>query len=314
MSIEVNISLLRSLVDLFLPRFYKHLAPTERTAIEVVIMNELLRKSLIVAVLLVLSSSLAYGGIRGPGEYSGVVIFDHWDTCYLYDGVYLMYISNSVKERVRKYEGQAVRIDATEVYQPMNPGDGLIREFQSLRVIENRRNSDIAGIVLTITPAFDIDCSPQFVIEIKNAGKKKFMIPKGALAPTLFNEQTREELLSPSDGNSGACITRWGFPWARGEAQTLAITRQTPSGPVTMSKWWGLKIDDGKVPFDYLTLSPGDSAHFKASLSVSPGSYDFLCGYAPEDDKKISNMVSFTVDANGVATLACDWRIGPNRQ
>ncbi len=30
MSVEVNISLLRSLVDLLLPRFYKHLAPTER--------------------------------------------------------------------------------------------------------------------------------------------------------------------------------------------------------------------------------------------------------------------------------------------
>jgi hypothetical protein len=277
-------------------------------------MSQMIRKSLASLLAIVLLASGAFAGIRGPGEYSGIVLFDHWDTCYLYDGVFLMYISNSVKEQVRKYEGRPIRIDATEVFQPINPGDGLIREFRSLRLITPSRNSDVAGLVLTITPAFDVDCSPQFVLEVKNAGSRKFMIPKEAIAPTLLTEQTRDDWLSPSDGNSGACITRWGLPWARGEAQTLTITTPTPSGPVTSKRWFGLTIDDGKVPFDYLTLSPGDSAHFKASLSVSPGNYDFLVGYTQGDDKRVSNIVSFKVDDKGIPTIMCDWRIGLNRK
>jgi hypothetical protein len=34
-------------------------------------------------------------GIRGPGKYHGVVFYDRWDNCYLFSGVYLMYISET---------------------------------------------------------------------------------------------------------------------------------------------------------------------------------------------------------------------------
>ena len=37
-------------------------------------------------------------GIRGPGKYNGVVFYDRWDNCYLFSGVYLMYISEGVKQ------------------------------------------------------------------------------------------------------------------------------------------------------------------------------------------------------------------------
>ena len=42
---------------------------------------------------------LAIAGIRGPGIYNGVVIFDRWGACYLYSGVYLMPVSEKVKDR-----------------------------------------------------------------------------------------------------------------------------------------------------------------------------------------------------------------------
>lgn len=69
-------------------------------------------------------------GIRGAGKYNGVVFYDRWGNCYLFSGVYLMYISEKVKETLRPYQGRAMEIDAKEVYQPMNPGDGLITKYE----------------------------------------------------------------------------------------------------------------------------------------------------------------------------------------
>src|SRR3569623_622586 len=71
----------------------------------------------------------AYAGIRGPWKYSGVVVFDRWDTCLLLDGLYVMYISSNAKEQLRQYADTPVEIYATHVFQPVNPGDGLIQEY-----------------------------------------------------------------------------------------------------------------------------------------------------------------------------------------
>ena len=43
-----------------------------------------------------------------------------------------MYVSERVKEQLRMYEGQAIELDALEVTQPVNPGDGLIRKLKVL--------------------------------------------------------------------------------------------------------------------------------------------------------------------------------------
>src|SRR5690349_24452373 len=92
------------------------------------------RSSLLPAIanflLVLLMSSFLIAGIRGPGRYSGVVFFDRWGGCILFSGVYLMYISEEVKDSLRSYEGQAIGIDAQQVVQPLNPGDGLIKRFK----------------------------------------------------------------------------------------------------------------------------------------------------------------------------------------
>src|SRR5437870_9088382 len=79
---------------------------------------------------LLLFSGPSSAGIRGPGKYSGVVFFDRWDGCILFSSVYLMYISEAVKDDLRSYGGQAIQIDALDVLQHVNPGDGLIRKFK----------------------------------------------------------------------------------------------------------------------------------------------------------------------------------------
>ena len=73
---------------------------------------------------------VARAGIRGPGKYCGVIVFDRWDTCFLLSGPYITYISEKVKEDLRTYKGQAIQVDALDVFQPKNPGDALIRKYK----------------------------------------------------------------------------------------------------------------------------------------------------------------------------------------
>jgi len=268
----------------------------------------MLRKTRFALLLLALLTCSVRGGIRAPGEYSGIVVFDHWDTCYLYDGTFLMYVSERVKERLRQYDGRTIRINATEVYQPMNPGDGLITDFKFLGLANDQGHSPIDGLVLTITPRFEIDRSAQFVIDVRNTSTRIVEISNERLAPTLLGEKDDGDIFSPSDGKSEARITRWGFPWAKGEASTSSHTLKGPDGQtITVNKWYGLTIDDGQVPFDSsFVLRPGQSRQFKAAISASPGDYEFLCGYRtgwPGSEEQISNRVFFTVDAHGATTV-----------
>lgn len=72
----------------------------------------------------------AHAGLRGPGKYCGVVVFDRWDTCFLLSGPYITYISEGVKNELRPYKGKAMQLDVLEVSQPQNPGDALVRKYK----------------------------------------------------------------------------------------------------------------------------------------------------------------------------------------
>lgn len=103
----------------------------------------------------VLIGPVLMAGIRAPGKYSGVVFYDRWDNCILFNGVYLMYISEAVKETLRPYHGQSVEINATDVYQPVNPGDGLIRRLIFLGPsVEEPGSLPISGVELRAASSF----------------------------------------------------------------------------------------------------------------------------------------------------------------
>jgi len=74
---------------------------------------------------------VTHAGIRGAGKYCGVVVFDRWDTCFLLSGHFVTYISDAVKDELRPYKGKAMQIDASDVFQPINPGDALVRQSAS---------------------------------------------------------------------------------------------------------------------------------------------------------------------------------------
>ena len=153
---------------------------------------------------------MATAGIRGPGKYSGVVIFDRWGGCILFSGVYLMYVSERVKDQLREYEGQAVEVDALKVYQPMNPGDGLIRELRILGPAKAPVGYTVEGIKLDARPMAIKGSRMGVELTITNQTERPAIILSPQIGFAVLSQKI-DDLSSPfdpSDGPSTAVITR----------------------------------------------------------------------------------------------------------
>lgn len=171
---------------------------------------------LVLAVTLAALATDAQAGALSPGEYRGVVVFDRWDACTLYNGVYLMYVSERVKEELRPHEGEAVRVDATRVFQPLNPGDGLIEEFRYLGPMPpadprfaGRDGEWLAdGLALRATVKEDTAGRAVVAATVRNEGREPRTVHRGDLAPTLLVKLSERYMFCPSDGPSVAALTR----------------------------------------------------------------------------------------------------------
>jgi hypothetical protein len=174
----------------------------------------------------------APAGIRGPGKYAGIVLFDRWDTCYLYSGIYLMYISEKSKEALRKYEGQSILLDAKEVYQPINPGDGRINKFEVLKTLSATNPSlDSTGLSFTVRPQFQ-NGNSRIIIEVENTGRVNTHVSTGALALTLLGLKLQNPF-SPSDGKSDAWLTRQPLKFPSFVQEMIpAYARSTKTHPI----------------------------------------------------------------------------------
>lgn len=248
-----------------------------------------------------------FGGIRGPGKYAGVVIFDQWDTCYLHSGTYVMYITEKKKELLRKYEGQSIVVDAKEVFQPMNPGDGLITKFEFLGKAEAKKNlPQIKGLKLTAAPKFETGNQVKFELEIENQSNKTIGVATSEIAPTLFGEKDKDDYFSPSDGKSEARITRCNFEDAKNWKSEKSITDKNSDGqPTTVTKSFSIEIENADSLPKSFQLTAGQKRQFIILLNVPSGNYDFLFGYGGgvhEGKSLASNIVSFSVDEKGKAS------------
>jgi len=211
-------------------------------------------------------------GIRSPGKHSGVVIFDRWDGCTLYSGIYVMYISEHVKDKLRKHAGKSVQIDAIKVHQPKNPGDGLITEFKYLGPAPPTMNwVSLSGVELRATPSFTSGQSPTVIISVQNHGKKDAKIHSSELAPTLLTKTSGGRTsFVPADGPSYALITRQAFIAGGTDPRTKGrgITNGEPYS-------WSIDQD---LPRTF-TLSPGAERRIQITFDLPAGEYDFLAGY-----------------------------------
>lgn len=250
------------------------------------------RSSLLPAIatflLVLLMSSFLIAGIRGPGRYSGVVFFDRWGGCILFSGVYLMYISEEVKDSLRSYEGQAIGIDAQQVVQPLNPGDGLIKRFKIVGPARPKQAEySVEGTRLQAEPA---DIRPPYAsvtLTITNESSHAAKINSPQIGFGLLSQQPPDKFPeSPSDGVAAAVITRTNVLNAHSSSEFRTNDR--------MISYSYTIADDDRLPVSF-TLAPHESKKTKITFSLPNGSYEFLAGYGGgvhEDYLITSNPVS----------------------
>ncbi|MCU1297175.1 MAG: hypothetical protein JWO91_1453 [Acidobacteriaceae bacterium] len=228
----------------------------------------------------------ANAGIRAPGKYSGVVIFDRWGGCILFSGVYLMYVSETVSDQLRPYEGQAIELDALEVIQPMNPGDGLIRKLKVLGPAPpSTRPFTFDGITLDAQLVTVKGSRTAIELTVTNDGATPAKIDSAQIGFALLSEKI-VGALTPSDGPSTAVITRSDIFTGRGR--------------------WGLGNSEKIYSYAYMIpdslrlpqsfqLPPYMSRSTQLRFELPAGHYQFLAGYGGgvhESKLNVSNPVS----------------------
>lgn len=214
-----------------------------------------------------------------------------------------MYVSEKTKEALRKYEGQSIVLDAKEVYQPINPGDGLIGKFKILKILSTKDQWQPVGLSLTVTPQFQ-NGSSKFVIEIGNSGRANAQVSMGALALTLLGLK-QQNMFSPSDGKSDAWLTRQPLKFPSFvEDMIPASQRSTKTHRIMQKDGEEYYFNVEEKLSDSIEIKPQERKSIALSFHLPKGEYDFLCGYSGgvhESKGLASNRVSFDVDEEGRA-------------
>lgn len=257
------------------------------------------------SIVLLLLCSLSFtglAGVRAPGKYTGVVVFDRWDGCHLYSGAYVMEISEKVKEKLRPFSGRAMLIDAQEVFQPINPGDGLITKLEVLGPAEEPLNAGfglppvLEGLRLQVIPNFGEQDGDELIVRLSNSGAAKRAIDTNDLAPTLLAKKQGVECFAPSDGPSYAAVTRTNIDFMNTQPVRGSCLVNGKGRTVELS------LAPGTAMSRQFELVPGQSIEIPLRFSLSEGEYQFLAGYGGgvhQVRALASNMISFDVDESG---------------
>ncbi len=255
----------------------------------------------VIVVLVLCLGSLAhkaYPAMRGPGKYSGVVVFDRWDGCILYGGPHIMYIAETVKEDLREYEGNFVRIMAKKIYQVFS-GEARIDELVYLGSGPEKGNpARLSNVKLLCLCGFGDGEPPSILVNLINTSdKEEIQISSEELAPTLLRKKTVsvDSSAAPSDGPSCALVTCKTF-WI-GEA-----SRSEGQGALYGVRYaWSIG-EENALPKRFV-LKPREKRQIHITFGLSEGEYDFLLGYGGLHDGNCvaSNLVAFDVGKDGKA-------------
>jgi hypothetical protein len=246
------------------------------------------------ALLLVTLIPATHAAIRGRGRYVGYVLFDRWDTCILFNGTYVMYISTAVKESLRPYAGRSVAIDARQVEQPRNPGDGLIKQYFINEVDLPPNPLEHAGLAIHIGVVEDGQ-SAALRLRLENRGAAPISIGAASIAFAVFAKTAGSErpLSDPSDGSSSAVITRQDLEQMQGRSGFT-------SGDITRNYEW--RVDKAhRLPSNF-QLSPNASKSTVIHLKLPLGEYQAIAGASGgvlQSSPLVSETVNFDVTNSG---------------
>ena len=250
------------------------------------------------AVLLFTSAGVlvTQAGIRGPGKYCGVVVFDRWDTCFLLSGHFITYISDAVKNELRPYKGKAIQLDASNVFQPRNPGDALVRQYTIIGPApDNHLWAMLDGLELIATSDFGPRGIPAFLLEIRNSSNSPIEVNSHEFGPTLLAQVAKSQFTA-SDGSSIAVTTRGDLV---NPSSMFSVV-----GGVTSS--FSYTIDGDALLPERFQLNPGQSMKARITFAIPRGEYQFMFGYGGgvhEEKSLASNSISFDLGDEGAATL-----------
>jgi hypothetical protein len=242
-----------------------------------------------------------HAGMRGRGKYSGVVVFDRWDTCFLLSGLYIMYVADDVKEELRPYAGKPIQIDASEVLQPMNPGDGLVQKYKVIGIAPRGSDLVMDGIKIEAASDFDANRIPAFVVQVRNVGNATVEIAASAIGPTLLGAN-KGIPFSASNGKSVAWITRTSLVTRPLRTSTASWTSTADGSTISAT----YTVDQTCELPDRFDLGPGQDLKCRINFRIPAGQYQFMVGYGGgvhQSNSLISNAISFSVANDGAAVL-----------
>jgi hypothetical protein len=188
-----------------------------------------------------------------------------------------------------------MQIDASDVFQPMNPGDALIRKYTAIRAApDNHRWAVLDGLKLVAKSDFGEHRIPIFLIEIHNAGSA--VVDSSEIGPTLLGP-TRATPFAASGDDSVALITR-------GDVLHPSSWESMVGNVKSSAKY---RVDPKTRPPERFQLEPGKSMKVRLTFKLSSGQYQLIFGYGGgvhEEKSLASNAISFDVSDKGIATLA----------
>jgi hypothetical protein len=190
-----------------------------------------------------------------------------------------------------------MQINATDVFQPVNPGDALIRSYEILGPAPEPKWLTLDGLQLAVTPDFSSGREPAFVVEIRNSSDSTIKVDPSSAAPVLVSDRP-EWPLAPSDGGSLAVITRTDL--------TIPSSSQEESLGDQHYRW-GYSTDWKGTRGEPLEFRPGQSFKTRITFRVPPGRYQFMFAYGGgvhEEKSLVSNSISFDVSDKHTVEMA----------
>jgi hypothetical protein len=150
---------------------------------------------------------------------------------------------------------------------------------------------------LVVVNDFGPSNRPEFVVEIRNAGKSSVKVERSEIGILLFTAERPKP--SSSDEASVALIARTGIDQASSMSHECGGDRR---------RSWGYIVDMKTRPPAYFVVAPGRFVRIRIRFKLCPGQYQFMFAYggSPQADEQsvASNAISFDMSVDGRAKLA----------